>query len=348
VCADQLKNRRSAGTGRCVSICGLLCLLAAAASGTVWADELPKLTTLSDSTLRYTVPEKGYAVLERGDVRAVVVDNRAVEEGIIKGHKAGYSGVASLTHKRQPRNLFVENYAGLNFEHILDGTRQERDILFEPRHAPMELRAIDEHAVELHQAPTPHYGLESCSRYELLEDGTIQFTFECIPRRETFKNGYILLFWASYIDHPESLDIHFKGFPNDGPPKASWIRGVTPAHGKLSTHLGPNDRRELKHDDEFPLTLVYNLSNHRYAEPWYFGVSRGMAFAQVFRPRDEIRLCQSPSGGGAGCPAWDFQFVIPNYKVGQRYQMVMRAVYTPFESNDQVERLVAPQMAAFR
>ena len=73
---------------------------------------------------------------------------------------------------------------------------------------------------------------------------------------------------------------------------------------------------------------VFNCSEHRYAEPWYFGQCRGMAFAQVFRAQDRVRFTQSPSGGGAGNPAWDFQSFIPHPKVGQRYQLVMRALYT--------------------
>ncbi|MBN2293320.1 MAG: hypothetical protein JXM70_12895 [Pirellulales bacterium] len=63
-----------------------------------------------------------------------------------------------------------------------------------------------------------------------------------------------------------------------------------------------------------------------------------MAFVQIFRPRDQIRITQSPSGGGRGNPAWDFQFFIPDYKVGKRYQMVMRAMYLPCESQQQIER----------
>ena len=110
--------------------------------------------------------------------------------------------------------------------------------------------------------------------------------------------------------------------------------------------MGSGDRRTFKHDPDFPLTLVFNRSKYRYAEPWYFGVSHGMAFVQIFRPKDEIRLSQSPSGGGPGNPAWDFQYFIADYKLGRRYQMVMRAMYLPFESPQQVEKATARHRAA--
>ncbi len=308
----------------------LLCELTSAADRPV--------TSLTNADLEFTVPKTGYHVLQRGDVTAVVVDNRAVDDGTLKGHRAGYSGVASLTHKKRRENLFVPNYAGLNYEHIHDGTTQNRDILFEPRRAPMELRVISPHIVELYQAPSPTWKLESVLRYEMLDDGTIEMTLECIPRTKTFRNGYVGLFWASYIHQPESLDIHFRGHQNSDRDKVSWVRGVTPSHGVLSTHVAANDKRQFKHDEKFPLTLAFNRSKHLYADPWYYGVSHGLALIQMFRPQDEIRLTQSPSGGGKGNPAWDFQFFIPNYKVGQLYRMVMRAQYVPFESHEQIQR----------
>lgn len=299
-------------------------------------------TTLSQPATPFTRPDKPYVILSRGDVEAVIVDNSAVDDDVLPKHRAGYSGVAKLTHKKRRDNLFVPGYAGLNFEHILDGSiPSDRRTQFEPRNHPIELRVINRHTAELCQSPTFHHALESCQRYELLPDGVVQLTIEVVARKATFRNGYIGLFWASYIHQPESLDIHFKG-------PAGWIRGVTPAHGVDSTHPGLEDSRVFPHDQPFPLTLVHSLSRHRYAEPWYFGVSHGMAFVQMFRPADQVRLTQSPSGGGNGNPAWDFQFYASNYQPDRVYRFVMRAAYLPYQSPTQIERATRKHRAALQ
>lgn len=316
------------------------------ANSLAFAFEPPPQTTLSNDAIKYHVPEKPYVVLRRANIEAVVCDNSRIDDSVLPGHRAGYSGVAALRHRQRSENLFVPSIAGLNFEHIHDGVTRDRKILFEPRNWPMELRIIDRHTVELHQSPTFHFGLESCTRYALLEDGTIEMTFECIPRKASFTNGYIGLFWASYIHQPESLDIHFQGQETGHSVTAArWIRGSTPKHGVLSTHLATDDHRTFSHDDDFALTLVFNRSNYRYAEPWYFGISHGMALALLFRPQDRIRFSQSPSGGGEGNPAWDFQYFVPDYRVGQRYQMVMRAMYVPYESPEQMRRVTREHRA---
>ncbi len=71
-----------------------------------------------------------------------------------------------------------------------------------------------------------------------------------------------------------------------------------------------------------------------------------MALVFIFRPGDRVRLTQSPSGGGRGNPAWDFQYFIADYEVGGRYQLVMRAMYVPYESPEQIERISAPHREA--
>jgi len=325
----------------------ILALIVIAMSAlSAFAKEPPMSTTLSDKSIQYTVPEKPYVVLTSGDVTAVVVDNRAVDDKILPGHRASYNGIAALSHKKQPKNIFVPTYAGLNFEHVHDGTVQERKILFGPRNAPMELRVIDERAAELYQAASLHYGIESCTRYQLLEDGTIEMTFECIPRQDTFKHNYIGLFWASYIHQPESLDIYFKGHDTDQSARSRWIRGITPAHGTLATHIATDDRREFVHDPEFPLTLAFSLSNYRYSKPWYYGICGDMALVFMFRPQDEVRLTQSPSGGGKGNPAWDFQFLISDYEIDRRYQFVLRTMLVPFQSREQIEQVTSTHRKA--
>jgi len=210
---------------------------AATHCGDVAADQPTGLTTLADSSKKFTAAAKSYVVLQRRDVEAVVADNRAVDDDILPHHRASYSGVASLKHAKHRENLFVPNYAGLNYEHIHDSTTQPRDVLFEPLKTPIELRVIDEHTVELYQKPTPTWHLESVLRYQILADGTIEMTLECIPRQDAFSNGYIGLFWASYIHQPESLDIYFKGHATADAAAANWIRGVTPALSRFGVRF---------------------------------------------------------------------------------------------------------------
>ena len=191
--------------------------------------------------------------------------------------------------------------------------------------------------------------MESCQRYQLLEDGTIELTIDCIARKKTFRNGTIGLFWASYINQPKSGAIYFKGHSvGEKAEKTRWIESTSPKHGVEATHPAWDDDRILVHDKAFPMSLVYNLSKFRFREPWYYGLYGDVALVQMFRPSDRVRLTQSPSGGGKGNPAWDFQFFIPDYEVGKRYRMVMRAKLVKFTSRDQLERDTAAHRHALR
>ena len=316
----------------------------AAASGHPF--EAPGVTSLTDREVKYRLPNEHHVVLKRGPVTAVVVDNAAVDAEPLAGHRSGYNGLASLSHERRPENLFVSFYAGLNFEHIHDGTLAVAQEKFEPRRNPMQIRVVDEFTVEVYQPPTANWKLESCGRYRMLQDGTIEYTFECIPRADVFGQGFIGLFWASYIDAPEDKAIHFLGRPAGDAGDGGWIRGVTPRHGVDATHRPAPGHFHPTIDPQFPLTLVNHPSTHEQTEPWYFGVSHGMALVQMFRRQDRIWLAQSPSGGGGANPAWDFQWFVPDYEVGNAYGFVMRAAYLPFENHEQITRATRPHREA--
>ncbi len=166
----------------------------------------PGVTSLTDSRVRFQVAENHYAVLQRGALRAIVVDNAELDLADLPGHRAGYNGLASLTHTARDANLFVPAVGGLNLEHIHDGTTAALKEKFEPRKCPMQLRVVDRHTVEVYQPPTANWQLESCGRYQLLEDGTIEYTFECIPRADGYRNGYPVRLHRAVALRSQSLD----------------------------------------------------------------------------------------------------------------------------------------------
>lgn len=298
-------------------------------------------TSLTDPKVKYRLPDVHYVILQRGDVQAIIVDNSAVDIPILPGHRSGYNGVASLSHKARPENLFVPSLAGLNFEHIHDGTAEGLVEKFEPRRFPMQLRQINRHTVEVYQPPTGNWKLESCGRYELLEDGTIEYSFECIPRANDYRRNFIGLFWASYIHQPEDKAIHFEGRRAGTNEAPGWIKAVTPKHGIDSTHR-PAGTSLPPVESDFPLTLVNHPSAFEYTQPWYYGVSHDMAFVMMFRQQDHLWMAQSPSGGGNGNPAWDFQWFIADPQIGKSYGFVMRAAWLPFIDHQQIESATKP------
>ena len=291
------------------------------------------VTTLGRPKNTYQVVPEGLVEVRWGKLAARLVNNQAAPPE----HAAGYNGVLSLSHDGGP-SPFVPRFAGLNLEHVNNGISiADRDLQFEPRKHPMEIRRLDEKTYELYQAPLPNTGLESSTRFAFREPHFMDVTFECIPRLDKFPYAHLNIFWASYIFQPEDMSIYFLG-RKKGQRGEAWIQGVTPKHGELATHRGAKDHRQFRHDNPFLLTLVFNESDYEYTRPVYYGRYGNFVWIVMFRERDLVRFTQSPSGGGASNPAWDFQWFIDKPRKDKLYRMVFRAVYKPWVDREDVLR----------
>lgn len=280
------------------------------------------------------------AHLQTEKLRAVVADNEAFGPT----HRAGYNGVAELSLTNNSANLFVPQYAGLNFEHIFSGDAKSFGWnIFEPRRATMQLIRRSPTRVELRQERTEHWPLRSRLIYEAKRD-SIDFTYCGTPLEDAWaKHGYIGVFFASYIQKPEDMSLHFIGRsrsdPGDARPR--WIKHLPPKHGIAANHRAAGSTWDPPLDDGFNIDLVKGASDFEYVYPFYFGRSGDNAFVMMFeRPRDggELRFAQSPSGGGSGNPAWDFFWLQRGYTVGREFCFRARAVLCKFTNAEGVIR----------
>lgn len=285
-------------------------------------------------------PSLGHVEIRAGDLRLVLADNAAYGEV----HRDGYNGVSELDHGSSGRSLFVPSYAGLNLEHIFSGDAASYDVdKFEPRLAPMQLVQITDTRYDLRQDRTGSWPLLTTTTFEVTPPDAIDLTVRCTPLAEAWaKHGYIGLFYASYIDSPEDMAIHFIGRsrPGEGDPTPRWIRHLPPAHGESASHRPAGSGWDPPLDPGFPIVLVAGHSPYEYLHPFYYGVSHGKALILMFeRPEGgEIRFAQSPSGGGDGNPAWDFLFLKRGYRVGETFHFRMRAVYRDFRGVEDIVR----------
>jgi len=143
-----------------------------------------------------------------------------------------------------------------------------------------------------------------------------------------FRHDYLGLFWASYINAPVDKRIYFQGSMS-GTDTISWISAYSNEHGEKSTHLS-GQHTPVYFAPNFNATLASNFSGYEFNDPYYYGLFHNMVLAFMFHAEEEIRFSQSPTGGGNGNPAWDFQLIIPNFEVGKEYSFQARVLYKKF------------------
>jgi len=288
---------------------------------------------ISDNILPFkpeNLSPRKMVTLSSGNIRAVFVDNSAYGEN----HRAGYNGIAELRHKSQDSSVFVPFYAGFNLEHIFGGDSLQQ--LFEPRIHPMKLYQISENEVLLYQSPTPLSHVESQTVFKLVEPHYIDISFRFIIYEETFfRHGFAGLFWASYINNPSDKKIYFTGIDKNSD-SVRWIDAYSKEHGLNSTHTSIHDKNDIYFAPNFNATLASHFSDYNFDQPFYYGRFHNMILAYMFDPAEGIRFSQSPTGGGEFNPAWDFQYLVPDFKTGQIYSFRVRMIYKKFEGSEDV------------
>jgi hypothetical protein len=274
--------------------------------------------------------------ISAGDLQAVFADNDS-----FPGHRAWYNGINILRHSADTTGLFWPEVAGLNFEHIFDGQKwtEPAEVLFEPRSSPMTIERSGAISVLLHQPPTKLHKLESWTRFTVSAPHYIDMEFKCVPRAETFDRGYIGLFWASYINTHVSREYYFIG-RKQGETNNRWLAFLSPEHNEKSSVRWVEDTRDPSFSDTYPRRLFNDYFQYGYSYPFYYGRRGNMLIMLMFDQAGPLRFSQSPSSGGpvtpGSNPAWDFHYLIYDYKVGQEYGFKARLVYKLFVSEQDI------------
>jgi len=279
-------------------------------------------------------PYESHVKITAGDLEVEIVDNTEYE-----GHRGWYNGIAYLSHKAAPGNHFWQRVAGMNFEHIWDGEKwwEPAEALFEPRTSEIVLHRLSENSVQLHMPPSNLHKLESWTQFTVTAPHYIDMDFFCIPRAETFDRGYIGLFWASYINTTDSDEkpYYFIGAHKDSR-KRQWVSWLPAAHAKGGTVRFQEEVRQISFNPDFTPMLYNSFADTLYTYPFYYGRRGTMVHIMMFDSPGAIRFSLSPSSGGpvkpGTNPAWDWQFIVHDYEVGEKYGYKARMVYKPWVS----------------
>lgn len=273
-------------------------------------------------------------------LRVAIVDNAAYPPV----HRAGYNGVSELALPGGT-NVFVPTVSGLNLEHFFSGDQASFAWhIFEPRQAPMQLIRHSPTRVELLQERTEHWPLRSRVLFDVAGDA-IDLTYFGRPLANAWsKHGYIGIFFASYIQAPADMSIQFIGRSRagKGDTQPRWIKHLPPEHGVAANHRPVGSAWDPPMDDGFNVKLAKGISDLEYDYPFYFGRSGDNVLVFMFekpRAKREVRFAQSPSGGGAGNPAWDFIFFERDFAVNREFSFRMRTVYRKFTTVEDIVRL---------
>ena len=201
---------------------------------------------------------------------------------------------------------------------------------------PSQLTRLNDNSVRLETfVPEPHH-VDVSTIFTLISPHYINWETTIVARSNAFEEGWLGLFWASYIHAPENKTTYFLGRRNKNCP-VEWIESLeeSPPNPRvfasetdalLSIEPDPNGR------------LFHNIRPIRYAVPMFYGRWRNMMLEMMFKSEADLRFAIQPTGGGLKNPAWDFALVIRNCEVLKPYHFSGCVVFKPFVSSEDAWR----------
>jgi hypothetical protein len=270
-----------------------------------------------------------------------------------------------LYHALYPgENLFRDEQAGINFEHIFNGMTADNAIaMFTPRRDDCSVIKHNDHSAAVRfEAKDTAWSMESEHRYTL-NGNAVDMEFTATPREDRFPLGYCAFMWASYMNHTRERRIHFYGMNDD---QEGWLsfgddtEGGGFETGTVSYHGVP----DLPYEEGAQSLNIVEHPTKKFLLPFYYGLVDGdgdpdttddtLAYIMMFDQKEPIRLAMWNFIRDANrqpdphSPAWDWQFVIRNPEVGKTYRYRARLLVKPFESREDVRAEYERWMASLK
>ena len=285
-------------------------------------------------------------MFQAGEIQAIIGD--ASRDSYTRNGLMGtqYCGVWSLTSKHRQFNAFGNSFAGL-----LPSDVRGKSPTFE---------VLDETTGVLWRKADQHYPVDVRATYQIRAPYYIDHSLTFTDREDTRnfatpnekEKGFIRkgcsfreVSWCCYMNSPEDPRIHFLS-------GGRWQRYISPKHGdaaNIAPAFVPNSQLEVWPERVIrpsgqPAPFHWDRYERRFDQPFYYGRLDNMVMILIFDTPRWLRFYCSPVGGqqsllpGKMCPAWDFQWVIPesDYQVDREYTLRMRMVYKRFVSDDDV------------
>lgn len=270
------------------------------------------------------------------------------------------SGLNPLILKSYPgANLYRDDAVGVNFEHIFNGAKDQRSISgFTPRQDPCLLSLVGENQYEIYwPSETSKWEMEARMHYDLSKEGQVDLVFECTPRSDIYPQGFVAMMWASYMNRTYDRRIHFWGTDGD---RTGWVAfgensdedlGFRVVEGFEFGAVSHVAAATLQQEEGVKdLNLIER--DKKFITPFYYGIVDGdhdletksdkLLYLVLFDQTDAIRFAlwnlfvNENGDADTHSPAWDWQYVIRDPVVGQRYGYRARVVVKPFEGTKQI------------